>query len=98
VPYALEDAWGASPLRLARYDELYRSLRMERVWQLLNVKYIITWREELYVPSDIIYQEPTGDEVTYVHRLAQVAPRAWWVYRAQEVSETRRWPGWMPRL
>jgi hypothetical protein len=87
VPYALEDAWGASPLRLARYDELYRSLRMERVWQLLNVKYVITWRQELYVPSDIIYQEAAGDVVTYVHRLEQVAPRAWWVYRAQELSE-----------
>jgi hypothetical protein len=87
VPYDLEDAWGASPLRLARYDELYRSLRIERVWQLLNVKYVITWRKELYVPSDIIYQEAAGDEVTYVHRLEQVSPRAWWVYRAQEVSE-----------
>jgi hypothetical protein len=92
VPYALEDAWGASPLRLARYDELYRSLRMERVWQLLNVKYVITWRQELYVPSDIIYQEAAGEEVTYVHRLEQVAPRAWWVYRAQEVSEDETLP------
>ena len=87
VPYQLEDAWGASPLRLARYDEMYRSLRMERVWELLNVKYVVTWREELYAPSEIIYQEPAGDDVTYVHRLEEVAPRAWLVYQVEEVDD-----------
>jgi hypothetical protein len=60
---------------------------MERVWELLNTKYVITWREELYAPSEIIYQEPAGDDVTYVHRLDQVAPRAWLVYQTQEVDE-----------
>jgi hypothetical protein len=87
IPYALEDTWGASPLRLARYDEIHRSLRMERLWELLNVKYVITWRKELYAPSEIIYQEPAGDDVTYVHRLSQVAPRAWLVYEGQTVGE-----------
>jgi hypothetical protein len=87
MPYALEDTWGASPLRLARYDAMYHALRMERVWELLNVKYVITWREALYVPSEIIFQEPAGDNVTYVHRLNQVAPRAWFVYQVQEVNE-----------
>ena len=87
VPFSLEDAWGASPLRLAGYDELYRSLRMERVWQLLNVQYVTTWREELYAPSQIIYQEPTDHDVTYVHRLDEIAPRAWLVYRAEEIGD-----------
>ncbi len=87
VPYALEDAWGASPLRLARYDRTYRSLRMERLWELLNVKYVITWREELYAPSEIIYREPAGDDVTYVHRLERVAPRAWLVHQTDEVDD-----------
>ncbi len=87
VPFSLVDAWGASPLRLAGYDDLYRSLRMERVWQLLNVKYVITWREELYAPSQIIYQEPTDHDVTYVHRLDEIAPRAWLVYHAEEIGD-----------
>jgi len=89
VPYALEDTWGASPLRLARYDAMHRSLRMERLWELLNVKYVVTWREELYAPSEIIYREPTGDEVTYVHRLNRVAPRAWLVHQVETVSDER---------
>jgi hypothetical protein len=87
VPYALEDAWGASPLRLARYDAIYHSLRMERLWELLNVKYVITWRKELYAPSEIIYQEPANDDVTYVHRLSHVAPRAWLVYQVEEAGD-----------
>jgi hypothetical protein len=87
VPYALEDAWGASPLRLACYDEIYHTLRMERLWELLNVKYVITWRKELYAPSEIIYQEPKDKDVTYVHRLQKVAPRAWMVYRAEAIGD-----------
>jgi hypothetical protein len=87
VPYALEDTWGASPLRLARYDEIYHTLRMERLWELLNVKYVITWRKELYAPSEIIYQEPRGKDVTYVHRLQKVAPRAWMVYHTEAVGD-----------
>jgi hypothetical protein len=88
VPYALEDAWGASPLRLARYDEIYHTLRMERLWELLNVKYVITWRKELYAPSEIIYQEPKGKDVTYIHRLQKVAPRAWMVYHVEAVGDS----------
>ncbi|MGQ9500448.1 MAG: YfhO family protein [Anaerolineae bacterium] len=87
VPFEMEDTWGASPLRLARYDALYHTLRMERVWQLLNVHYVITWRQELYAPSQIIYQEPAEKDTTYVHRLESPAPRAWLVYRVEEVAE-----------
>jgi hypothetical protein len=80
VPFEMEDLWGASPLRPSRYDEfLAPPMPIERTWELLNVKYVITWREELYLPSTIIYQEPTADDVTYVHRLDAVGPRAWLV-------------------
>lgn len=87
VPFEMEDTWGASPLRLARYDALYHTLRMERVWQLLNVQYVITWRQELYAPSQIIYQEAAGKDTTYVHRLESLAPRAWLVYRLEEIAD-----------
>ncbi len=80
VPFELEDLWGASPLRPARYDQfLAPPMPIERTWELLNVKYVITWRQELFVPSTIIYQEAAADGATYAHRLNSVGPRAWLV-------------------
>jgi len=87
VSFEAQDLWGASPLRLARYDEfLSPPMRIERAWEMLNVKYVITWRNELYAPSTIIYQEPASDGATYVHRLDKVAPRAWIVHQAEQAS------------
>lgn len=84
VPFEIEDLWGASPLRPARYDRfLAPPMPIERVWELFNVRYVITWRQELYVPSSIIYQEPANDGATYVHRLNRVGPRAWLVAQAE---------------
>jgi hypothetical protein len=84
VPYELEDLWGASPLRPDRYDKfLAPPMPIERAWELLNVKYVITWRETLYLPSTIIHQEPAGDGVTYIHRLEKAGPRAWFVSQAE---------------
>ncbi len=84
IPFEIEDLWGASPLRPSRYDEfLAPPMPIERTWELLNVKYVITWRKELYVPSTIIYEEPAEKDTTYVHRLSQIGPRAWLVTQAE---------------
>ncbi|MBI5876349.1 MAG: YfhO family protein [Chloroflexi bacterium] len=77
--FDLADTWGASPLRLAAYEQFHK-LPLARVWGLLNVKYVITWRQslaELGVMSEVIASQKISDkESTYVHRLANVAPRA----------------------
>lgn len=84
IPYQIEDLWGSSPLWPARYDDLLAPpMPIERPWELLNVKYVITWRETLFVPSTVIYQAPAADGTTYVHRLEAVGPRAWLVYDAE---------------
>lgn len=84
VPFGLQDLWGASPLRLSRYDAfLSPPMLIERAWAMLNVKYVITWRSELYAPSTVIYQEPAADGVTYVHRLNTIGPRAWLVHAVE---------------
>ncbi len=86
VPFQLQDIWGASPLRLARYEAfLSPPMRIERAWELLNVRYVITWRQELYAPSTVIFSEPAADGTTYVHRLDDPAPRAWLVHRVESV-------------
>jgi hypothetical protein len=87
-PFAIEDTWGASPERLSSYDEFLARLPMERAWQLLNVQYVLTWRKTLAVPSQVIYQRPiTEDDITYVHRLEEVSPRAWIVQRAELIAD-----------
>jgi hypothetical protein len=84
IPFGLEDLWGASPLRPARYDQfLAPPMPIERAWELLNVKYVITWRQELFVPSEVIHQEAAPDGTTYVHRLQEIGPRAWLVTRTE---------------
>ena len=86
LPFGLQDLWGASPLRLSSYEAFIAPpMLLERVWGMLNVKYVITWRSELYVPSTVLYQEPAADGATYLHRLAEVGPRAWIVHQVRQM-------------
>jgi len=87
VQFGLDAIWGASPLRLRRYQELVQALPVERLWQLLNVRYVVTWARELPVASEVIHREAAAqDETTYVHRLTQPGPRAWLVHRIEQVD------------
>ncbi|MGQ9625544.1 MAG: YfhO family protein [Anaerolineae bacterium] len=88
--YGLEDIWGASPLRLKWYDSFFTALPIERVWELTNVKYVLTWRKVLLPRSEILYQEGEGENLVYIHRLEKVAPRAWLVWRAEVVPEEEK--------
>jgi hypothetical protein len=60
---------------------------IERAWWLLNVRYVITWRSELFVPSTILYQEPAANGATYLHRLDEVGPRAWIAHQVEHLPE-----------
>ncbi|MHB0875253.1 MAG: hypothetical protein ACYC5O_04305 [Anaerolineae bacterium] len=87
VQFGLEDVWGASPLRLARYEELVGSLARERLWALLDVRYVLTWESSLAVPSTVIAALPVdGGDTTYVHRLAQPGAYAWLVHETERVA------------
>jgi hypothetical protein len=83
--YEVEDIGGASPLRLKWYEELAKAVPEERLWELMNVKYAITWRGTLAPVTDVLYQEPDGEGTTYLHRLQRYLPRAWVVHQAQVV-------------
>jgi hypothetical protein len=86
--FGVEDTGGASQLQLADYARFWAQLPMERAWELLNVRYVVTWQSELNVPSTVVYHTTTskGDEV-YLHRLVQDAPRAWAVFAAEVVPD-----------
>jgi hypothetical protein len=86
--YNLEEAWGASPLRLQTYDALWTSVPIERVWALLNVKYVLSWRKTLAAPSERLGDEPkSSKETTYLHRLNAVGPRVYVAYTAHTADD-----------
>jgi len=84
--YGVEDLGGGSPLEVQRYHDLVEALPQERLWELLNVKYVITWRGSL-PGAELIYQEPKGDEMTYLYRLNTVGPRAWVVHQTEVIPD-----------
>jgi hypothetical protein len=88
--YDLEDIWGASPLYVGRYDELVYKLPIERVWQLLNVKYVITWRKVLVPETEVLYEEPKELDTTYLHRLAEYWPRAYVVHQVEVIESDNK--------
>jgi hypothetical protein len=92
VRYEVEDIGGASPLRLRWYEELAKAVPEERLWELMNVKYAITWRGTLVPVTDVLYQEPGGEGTTYLHRLQGYLPRAWVVHQAQVVQGDQALP------
>jgi hypothetical protein len=85
--FRLQDIGGSSPMELQRYETFTAAVPEARRWQLLGVKYVVTWRQTLDLPSEIIAQEPQGDEMAYLHRLTDPWPRAWLVHQAEVLHD-----------
>ncbi len=83
----LEDVWGSSPLRLARYAALFDNFPLDRMWQLTGVDHVLTWRGELFGPSTRLAEFPQATDTTYLHRLAATNPRAWLVNAVQVADD-----------
>ncbi|MCX6044228.1 MAG: hypothetical protein NT075_03890, partial [Chloroflexi bacterium] len=83
----LEDVWGSSPLRLARYAALFDKFPLDRLWRLTGVNYVLTWRRELFGPSDLLAQFPQTKDTTYLHHLIEANPRAWVTTELQSSSD-----------
>ncbi|CAN5702909.1 hypothetical protein BH10CHL1_BH10CHL1_21530 [soil metagenome] len=83
----LEDVWGSSPLRLARYAALFDQFPLDRLWRLTGVKHVLTWRRELFGPSDVLAQFPQTKDTTYLHHLKEANPRAWVATALQSASD-----------
>ncbi|MFN8489188.1 MAG: hypothetical protein U0350_16495 [Caldilineaceae bacterium] len=87
VRQQIEDVWGSSPLRLARYAKLFDNFPLDRMWQLTGVNYVLTWRRELFGPSTLLAQFPQTKDTTYLHRLPAANLRAWFVQRIQPAPD-----------
>jgi hypothetical protein len=73
----VEDVWGSSPLRLRRLSALFDEFPLDRMWRLLGVHHVLTWRAELFGPSQRLAEFPQATDTTYLHRLPAAHPRAW---------------------
>lgn len=72
----IEDVWGSSPLRLASYVTLFDQFPLDRMWDLTGVEHVLTWRRELFEPSQLLDEFPQAEDTTYLHRLTDANPRA----------------------
>jgi len=74
----LEDVSGGSPMVLGDYERWLRALPVERAWRLLNVKYVVSWRQFLEAPAERLAEAPGRDgKPVYLYRLQEAGPRAW---------------------
>jgi hypothetical protein len=78
IAYGLEEIGGASPLRLARWQTAVERLPQERLWALLNVRYVLSHADTLEAPAEQVASGAGLDgQPAYLHRLAQPSARAW---------------------
>lgn len=87
VTVGVEDVWGSSPLRLAAHAALFDNFPLDRMWRLLGVETVLTWRQELFVPSELLATYPQATDTTYLHRLTDPNPRAWLVQDVQFATD-----------
>ncbi len=78
--YDVMDIRGISPLRIDRYERLL-GIPLQRIWELLAVRYVFTDNRELPVPSSIVAsgEDPLGK--INLHKLADPRPFVRLVYR-----------------
>jgi hypothetical protein len=92
----LEEVWGIASIRLANYQEFFNHVIEEVRWELLGVRYLVTWRAELFprpggpmVRADLLYREGEGADVTLLYRLP--GERRWaWVARDLRYAPTEK--------
>lgn len=87
MTYGVEDVWGSSPLRLAHYAALFEEFPLDRMWRLTGVQHTLTWRRELFEPSELLVEFPQDQDTTYLHRLVEPNPRAWIVTETRAVDD-----------
>lgn len=83
----VEDVWGSSPLRLARYAALFDDFPLDRMWRLTGVEHVLTWRRQLFEPSELLAEFPQATDTTFLHRLSEPNPRAWLVRQVRAVND-----------
>ena len=87
----IEDAWGSSRLRLSNYARLFDQFPLDRMWRLTGVGHVLTWRRELFGPSDLLAEFLQSADTTYLHQLPEPNPRAWLAANAIVAEDDEAW-------
>ena len=100
---------GITPIRVTPYADFLQNVPRDVRWQLLNVRYLVTWRDSVDdhfgQPVDVtrLAQQGDGKDATYTYRLNQDHPRAWIVHEVetepdrQSIYTALAAPGFDPR-
>ena len=76
--HRFKDLGGASQLRLAGYEGVRRAVPEARMWDLLNVKYVLSWREDLGAPAErLADRKDSNGKPVYLYRLMRAGLPAW---------------------
>jgi hypothetical protein len=84
--HGLEETFGITPIKLARYQEFIERVPEQVRWSLLGVRYVVTWRGGLEPPdgtpilAEQLYAQGEPPDVIYVYRLANEPRFAWVVH------------------
>lgn len=94
--HGLEEVYGITPIKLARYQEFIERVPEEVRWSLLGVRYLVTWRGGLERPdgtpisAEQLYHQGEPPDVIYTYRLEN-EPRLTWIvhetWTAQDTDE-----------
>lgn len=90
VLHGLETIEGASPLRLQTFDTLVQGLQTsheQRLWDLLAVSHVLTWRPDLPVPAQRLLTVGEGDAASRLYRLDTAMPHVWRVFNAERIAD-----------
>ena len=87
---------GVTPYQVATYARLLERAPELVRWQLFGVKYVVTWRDQLFtpdgqlIPSEVVVRGTVPDSkgnVTHTHRLNLTPRRAFLVHRVEATPD-----------
>jgi len=81
--YGLQDLTGNTPLQLARMHQFMETMQSWRMWQLLNVRYIIDSRDLSSKGLALQFSE----ENLKIYEILDPFPRAWFVEMVEVISD-----------
>jgi hypothetical protein len=84
--HQLQDLTGNTPLQLAAVDNFFRQMPAWRMWQLLNVRYVVDNRDISSAGLSLVF---AGDELK-VFEIGDPFPRAWFVAAVEVIPDDER--------